>query len=150
MVRRRSPARVRKRALQKPRKSPLFSRPNLHELQRVVGMEPFVELSDPKSRLVAPSMPPLADERFRVRAEDVEVAVEQGAAIDDLEVAGPVASGSLLSAEAPDARLCRWRRSAAVACDQLPWRQVHQVARGIVSAGGGDQKLRAGASLVVQ
>jgi len=45
MVRRGSPVRVRKRALQKPRTAGFFFRVHLHDPQRAIGMEPFVEPS---------------------------------------------------------------------------------------------------------
>ncbi len=48
-----------------------------------------------------------------------------------------------------DAALVR-RRPGAVACDELPWREVHEVVGGKLISGGGDQKPRARASLVVQ
>jgi hypothetical protein len=46
MVRRGSTVRVRQRALQKPCKSGLCLEVELQELQRALGMEPFMELSD--------------------------------------------------------------------------------------------------------
>ncbi len=45
MVRRGSTVRVRQRALQKLRNRGFFCRRNMHELQRGVGMEPFMERS---------------------------------------------------------------------------------------------------------
>jgi hypothetical protein len=50
MVRRGSTVRVRQRALQKPRKSRLFLLKELAEAPVWVGMELFMELSDPKDR----------------------------------------------------------------------------------------------------
>jgi hypothetical protein len=41
MVRRGSAVQVRQRALQKRRKSALFVRANLHDLQRAMGLEPL-------------------------------------------------------------------------------------------------------------
>src|SRR5919106_1908789 len=49
-----------------------------------------------------------------------------------------------------DVLLVRRRRPGAVACDELPWREVHQVVGGNLTAGGGDQEPGARASLVVQ
>jgi hypothetical protein len=48
MVRRGSTVRVRQRALQDACKEAVFVRLNLQEFQRAVGMEPFMELSDPE------------------------------------------------------------------------------------------------------
>src|SRR5215207_3460037 len=51
MVRRGSTVRVRQRALQKPRNRGFLCRRNLHEFQYAMGMEPFMELSDPERPL---------------------------------------------------------------------------------------------------
>src|SRR6266702_1924848 len=49
MVRRASPVRVRKRALQKPRSRGFFFRIELHVVERGAGMEPFMEPSGRKT-----------------------------------------------------------------------------------------------------
>jgi hypothetical protein len=64
MVRRGSTVRVRQRALQKRRKSALLFAENLHDLQRAVGMEPFMEPSGSEDALEAGSrFSPVVPER---------------------------------------------------------------------------------------
>jgi hypothetical protein len=63
MVRRGSTVRVRQRALQKRRKPTLLFRENLHDLQRAVGMEPFMEPSGSERGLKASEMVAFAGNR---------------------------------------------------------------------------------------
>src|SRR5215210_6021805 len=73
MVRRGSTVRVRQRALQKRRKQGFFFRARLHDPQRAVGMEPFVE---PSAREVSP---------LGAKSGDVAIRDEHNRDLFDLE-----------------------------------------------------------------
>jgi hypothetical protein len=74
MVRRGATVRVRKRALQRPRKSGFLFPQALHDLQCAVGVEPFMEPSGRKLSRGAPGVP--ADEAMPGRSRCLELSME--------------------------------------------------------------------------
>jgi hypothetical protein len=72
MVRRGSPVRVRKRALQKRRKSPFLAQVDVLQSQRAAGMEPFIKLSGFSGRTHTPGDADLPD-GFPVSTDPREV-----------------------------------------------------------------------------